>query len=192
MAVTLAAAACGGPSVDVSEVERIGAEQARSLAKTDRGSREVVGFVPDHAAAVEECLALLCDRQIGVMRTASELSAIGFKAVHAEGLTGTHRVTPEVLSAMEAYNAVCPAHNPPYVKAMRLLAERFPRSEMFSWTEAPQGDCEKNHEVVPEHVELAPKLAEEAAPAARSATATISSSVSRQVGQESTCRVRRS
>jgi len=31
-----------------------------------------------------------------------------------------------VLAAMEAYNDVAPAHNPPYVKAMRLLASELP------------------------------------------------------------------
>src|SRR5262249_31159369 len=31
------------------------------------------------------------------------------------------------LAAMEAYNDVAPAHNPPYVHAMRLLARQFPK-----------------------------------------------------------------
>lgn len=107
-------------------VERIGSDKARSFATTDRGSSEKIGTVSDHATAVEACLALLCDANMGVLRDAKELAAIGFKAVHAEGLSGVQRVTPEVLAAMEAYNVVCPAHNPPYVKAMRLLAEKLP------------------------------------------------------------------
>jgi acetate kinase len=107
-------------------VERIGSNQARTYATTDRGSSEVFGAVPDHAAAVEACLKMLCDSEIGVLHEATELAAIGFKAVHAEGLTGVHFVTPEVLAAMEVYNAVCPAHNPPYVTAMRLLTAKLP------------------------------------------------------------------
>ena len=107
-------------------VERIGSDQARSYATTDKGSSEKIGKVADHAAAVEACLALLCDPVKGVMQDASELAAIGFKAVHAEGLSGVQRVSPAVLAAMEAYNTVCPAHNPPYVAAMRLLAEKLP------------------------------------------------------------------
>jgi acetate kinase len=42
------------------------------------------------------------------------------------GLTGVQRVDDRVLSAMEAYNDVAPAHNPPYVSAMRLLARELP------------------------------------------------------------------
>jgi acetate kinase len=108
-------------------VERIGATQSRSYAETERGSREREAPVPDHAAAVEACLQLLCDSEIGVLKDAQELAAIGFKAVHADRLTGVHRVDAKVLAAMEAYNDVAPAHNPPYVRAMRLLAEKLPQ-----------------------------------------------------------------
>src|SRR5690606_28670130 len=34
--------------------------------------------------------------------------------------------TAELLSAMEQMNRVAPAHNPPYIKAMRLLSEKLP------------------------------------------------------------------
>jgi acetate kinase len=36
------------------------------------------------------------------------------------------RVTPDVLAAMEEMNLVAPAHNPPYIRAMRLLGEKLP------------------------------------------------------------------
>jgi acetate kinase len=55
------------------------------------------------------------------------LAAIGFKAVHAQGLTGVHRVDDRVLAAMQAYADVAPAHNPPYVRAMALLAKELPQ-----------------------------------------------------------------
>jgi acetate kinase len=107
-------------------VERIGSAKSRSYAQTERGSREQEGTVPDHAAAVEACLQLLAHPQIGVLADPAELTAIGFKAVHAHGLTGVYRVDAAVLAAMAAYNDVAPAHNPPYVRAMRLLAEKLP------------------------------------------------------------------
>jgi len=76
--------------------------------------------------AVEACLQLLADPHVGVLKSPRDLTAIGFKAVHAQQLTGVHRVDGKVLAAMEAYNDVAPAHNPPYVRAMRLLAEKLP------------------------------------------------------------------
>src|SRR5262249_54578744 len=102
-------------------VERIGGPTSRCYAQTKHRSREEQTPVPDHAVAVEACLRLLADAQIGVLTDPQELAAIGFKAVHAQGLTGVHRVDARVLAAMEAYNDVAPAHNPPYVRAMRLL-----------------------------------------------------------------------
>src|SRR5262249_50224059 len=60
-------------------------------------------------------------------RDVSELAAIGFKAVHAQGISGVKRVDEGVLAAMEAYADVAPAHNPPYTAAMRLLARELPK-----------------------------------------------------------------
>ena len=108
-------------------VERIGAPKSRSYAQTERGSSEKEVPVPDHAAAVEACLHLLADPRVGVLKDSAELTAIGFKAVHAQQMTGVRRVDGKVLAAMEAYNDVAPAHNPPYVRAMRLLAEKLPQ-----------------------------------------------------------------
>jgi acetate kinase len=88
--------------------------------------QEVTAHVADHAAAVRRCLDQLTDPDHGCLKDASEVSAIGFKAVHGGGTSGVQRVTPEILSAMEEMSEVAPAHNPPYVAAMRLLGEKLP------------------------------------------------------------------
>src|SRR5205807_1736803 len=108
-------------------VERIGSEKARCYVAAGGVSEEALLAAPDHAAAVRLCLQQLSDPRLHCLKDPSELAAIGFKAVHAEGLTGVHRVDDRVLSAMEAYADVAPAHNPPYVAAMRLLAKELPR-----------------------------------------------------------------
>jgi acetate kinase len=76
--------------------------------------------------AVRQCLAQLTDPVSGCLKDASEVAAIGFKAVHGGRVSGVQRVTSDVLAAMEEMNLVAPAHNPPYIKAMRLLAEKLP------------------------------------------------------------------
>jgi acetate kinase len=82
---------------------------------------------PDHAVAVRLCLQQLSDPRVGCLKSPAELAAIGFKAVHARGITGVQRVDERVLAAMEDYADVAPAHNPPYVRAMRLLAKELPQ-----------------------------------------------------------------
>ena len=108
-------------------VERIGAPNSRSYAQTEAGRLEEERPVANHAVAVEACLRLLTDSKAGALKDAKELAAIGFKAVHAQGMTGVQRVDNRVLSAMDAFNDVAPAHNPPYVRAMRLLSEKLPQ-----------------------------------------------------------------
>jgi acetate kinase len=106
-------------------VERIGSEQARCFVEAGGKTHEATLAARDHAVAVKLCLQQLAEH--GCLKDPEELAAIGFKAVHAQGLTGVQRVDERVLAAMEAYADVAPAHNPPYVKAMRLLAREFPR-----------------------------------------------------------------
>ncbi|MFI5459048.1 MAG: acetate/propionate family kinase [Isosphaerales bacterium] len=114
------------PVLARGSIERIGSTSARVLIKSTRGERELVRPIADHGEAVQLCLAQLTDPETGVVRDAGEVSAIGFKAVHARNLTGVHFVDESVLAAMEAFADVAPAHNPPYTRAMRMLRGRFP------------------------------------------------------------------
>src|SRR6185437_14275091 len=52
--------------------------------------------------------------------------AIGFKAVHGGPISGAVRVTDEVLAIQEQFADVAPAHNPPYIAAMRAFREKLP------------------------------------------------------------------
>ena len=107
-------------------IERIGAEQSACFVEMNGQRHDVEAHVPDHAVAVRQCLEQLTQPGEGCLESADEVAAIGFKAVHGGRVSGVQRVTDEVLSAMEEMNAVAPAHNPPYIAAMRLLAERLP------------------------------------------------------------------
>jgi acetate kinase len=52
--------------------------------------------------------------------------AIGFKAVHGGPISGAVRVNDEVLATMEQFADVAPAHNPPYIAAMRAFRAKLP------------------------------------------------------------------
>ena len=107
-------------------VERIGSDQAKVTTKLPGGDVEAIRPVLDHGDAVKLALEALTDPTTGVLRDAGEVAAIGFKAVHAKDVSGVQLVNEKVLEAMEAFADVTPAHNPPYIRAMRLLGERFP------------------------------------------------------------------
>jgi acetate kinase len=111
-------------------VERIGAAESRVYATAQGAAgpttQETVLPVPDHAVALEAALAQLTAPG-GPLTSVADVAAVGFKAVHGGRAGGVVRVTPDVLTAMEEMAVVAPAHNPPYVRAMRLLGERLPQ-----------------------------------------------------------------
>lgn len=107
-------------------VERIGADESRSFVEIGDARSEVATHVPDHAAAVRQCLVQLTDSENGCLESPDEVAAIGFKAVHGGRFSGVQRVTGQVLDAMEEMSQVAPAHNPPYIEVMRLLADKLP------------------------------------------------------------------
>ena len=107
-------------------VERIGEASSPCQISIGDFKKEEDVFAPDHGVAVRECLRQLTDPETGVLKDASEIAGVGFKAVFAKGYTGVQPVTDDLLAAMEEFNAVLPAHNPPYVRAMRMLKTALP------------------------------------------------------------------
>jgi acetate kinase len=76
------------------------------------------GACPDYDSAIRRCLAEIDDP--------STLGAVGFKAVHAGPLSGAHLVDDRVLHAMEEFSFHAPAHNPPYIAAIRAFRKALP------------------------------------------------------------------
>ncbi len=111
-------------------VERIGGQESRVYASLEGAGAaatevETIQSVPDHGVALEAAIAQLTAEE-GPLSSIADVAAIGFKAVHGGRVSGVVRVDDSVLEAMEEMADVAPAHNPPYVKAMKQLAERFP------------------------------------------------------------------
>jgi acetate kinase len=94
-------------------------ESAAVLAKGMVERIGQAGNCPNYEAAIAQCLG---DLPIGL----AELSAIGFKAVHAGPVTGARLVDDVVLNAMKEFTFLAPAHNPPYMAAMRAFQKQVP------------------------------------------------------------------
>jgi len=86
-----------------------------------RGGFERVKDYPD---AIDKCLQEL--KKSGAIRVETDVSAVGFKTVVAEGITGCVALNEDVIRAMERVNVVAPAHNPPYIKGIRFFSQRMP------------------------------------------------------------------
>ena len=110
-------------------IDRIGQKDALSSCSVQIGSfkAETTQSVPNHAAAVGICLEQLTDAENGCLKSVDEVGGIGFKAVFAGNLSGVRIVDETLLQKMEALSDIAPAHNPPYVRAMRQLQQAFPQ-----------------------------------------------------------------
>src|SRR4051794_1129703 len=80
--------------------------------------------VTDYPKAIDDCLGQI--KEAGHIKTEKDLAGVGFKTVIAKGVTGCVRLDEKVLAAMEAYNGLAPAHNPPYVSGIRVFAKKMP------------------------------------------------------------------
>ncbi len=101
-------------------VERIGS--AESPWKAQIGSepeQKGATALPDHTAAIA-----LVEKLLGGF---GDLAAVGFKPVMARGISGTQVLDEPVLRAMEEINTLLPAHNPPYVAAVRSFHKSHPK-----------------------------------------------------------------
>jgi acetate kinase len=56
----------------------------------------------------------------------SKPDAIGFKAVHGGPISGAVRVTDDVISTMQQFADIAPAHNPCYCEAMKAFKQKLP------------------------------------------------------------------
>ena len=96
-------------------VERIGKDDAAIKV----GDKTWAGRIADHGEAIAKALEMLPDPNL-------HLDAIGFKAVHGGPTSGAVRVDEKVIATMTEFFDIAPAHNPPYVAAMKALAAQLP------------------------------------------------------------------
>ena len=75
----------------------------------------------DHGACIQAVLAELI--AAGALADAKDLDAAAFKAVMAGDCDPVVRVDEALLERMEYFVPVAPAHNPPYIAAMRMFGQ---------------------------------------------------------------------
>lgn len=113
-------------------LERIGSQTAPVQFHTAGGTEiERQTALPDFGAAIHYSIDLLSDPEIGVIRSLDEIAAVGFKPVHAREMVGCRLFTDDILAAMEEAVPLAPAHNPPYIAAVRQYQALFPNLPLY-------------------------------------------------------------
>ncbi|MCX7920335.1 MAG: acetate/propionate family kinase [bacterium] len=114
------------------KLERIGSPDAIvSHTTTGKNAYRNVEPIQDYTTAIQLAIRLLTDNQFGAIADVTEISAIGFKTVIAQGITGCVILDETVLAAMEEFAAVAPSHNPPYINAIRSFKNICPETPLL-------------------------------------------------------------
>jgi acetate kinase len=79
----------------------------------------------DCHAAIRKCLAEIAGPG-KPLASLAKIDAVGFKAVHTGPLNEPQIVDDTFLAAMEEFSFLAPAHNPPYIAAMKAFRQELP------------------------------------------------------------------
>jgi acetate kinase len=109
-----------------ANVERIGDTQGIYTFNRAGAEKTVLKLpVPDYPAAVNMTLKSMKDALL-----IDDLAAVGFKTVHAKGVTGCVELTDEVVKAMEEYRPLAPVHTDIYVLAISVFKSLLPSMKL--------------------------------------------------------------
>ena len=106
--------------------ERIGID-GRLVHERPQGKYEASPNMPDHAAAMAVLLDALLDANHGVIKSKSEIHAIGHRVVHGgETFTDSVLINEKVEQAIESVSDLAPLHNPPNLTGIRACKQHMP------------------------------------------------------------------
>ncbi len=117
----------------LGRIERVGSE--RGILQHQATGKPPVARelpVPDYTAAVQLAIDMLCDPAVGALASLADVAAVGFKTVQGGPVTGSLRIDAAVLQALEEYASIAPAHNPPYIQAIRIFQRLLPNTPLVA------------------------------------------------------------
>lgn len=111
--------------------ERIGID-GRLVYQPKGGEKEITEpSLPTHTEAVQAVLDALCNEKNGVLKSLSEIDAVGHRMVHGgEAFAGSAVITEEMLKAVEECNDLAPLHNPANLIGVRACQKLMPNVPM--------------------------------------------------------------
>ena len=123
--------------IAVGKIERVGSERSPVCYEIgDDCHKEEEIECSSHRTAIEYVLKILTNPTTGILRSLQDLDAVGFKPVHAKNIADSVFITDQVIKAMEAYTTITPAHNPPYIEAVRIFQQILPNKPLVGVFEA--------------------------------------------------------
>ena len=114
-------------------VERIGEETAEIHYKSLTNKIDEVVAIPNHKVGLEKVVNLLLDAKVGVLKSTSEIEAVGHRVVHGGSIfTNTTIINQEVKDQIKKLFSLAPQHNPANYEGIVVAETMFPEAKQIA------------------------------------------------------------
>ncbi|MDY4069288.1 MAG: acetate kinase [Lachnospiraceae bacterium] len=114
--------------------ERIGIDGSRIVYQPAGGEKQITETpMPDHNKAIQLVIDALTNADTGVVKSLSEIGAVGHRIVHGgEKFASSVVITEDVISAIEECSDLAPLHNPANLIGVRACQKIMPDTPMVA------------------------------------------------------------
>lgn len=114
-------------------VERIGEENAAIHFKSGNNKIDETLHVSSHKEGLEKVVKLLLDKKTGVLKSTSEIHAVGHRVVHGGStFSNTTIINQKVKDKIKRLFELAPQHNPANYEGIEVAETIFPKAEQIA------------------------------------------------------------
>lgn len=114
-------------------VERIGLNDAEIHYKSENNKIDEVLDIPNHKIGLEKVVNLLLDEKVGVLKSTSEVEAVGHRVVHGGStFSDTTIINQEVKDQIKKLFSLAPQHNPANYEGIVVAETMFPNAKQIA------------------------------------------------------------
>jgi acetate kinase len=107
-------------------IDRIGLESSNFSYVTNTGKVEETLPIANHKIGLQKISQLLMDEKVGVIKSTSEIDAVGHRVVHGgSNFSDTVTITAEVKDKIRQLSDLAPLHNPANLEGINVAEEIF-------------------------------------------------------------------
>ncbi len=106
--------------------ERIGIDGTVTHKRPGKEDYKAEANLPDHKAAIELVLSLLCDAELGVIADVSEIGAVGHRFAHGGEIKRSSILGEDEIKYLESIVEINPLHGPPAISGFKACKSVMP------------------------------------------------------------------
>ncbi len=114
-------------------IDRIGLETSNVTFKTASDSYEETVSIPTHKVGLQKVANMLLDAEKGVIKSTSEITAVGHRVVHGgSNFTDTVKIDEKVKAKIKQLFDLAPLHNPANLEGITVAEEIFDTADQVA------------------------------------------------------------